>query len=141
MSGRVLAVDIGARRVGLAVSDPTGTIAQPFRTLPRRSTREVLDAIAEVVACLGVSQIVVGLPRNLDGTEGRMARVARRFGASLAHRTRVPVEFWDERLTTRAAERVLRGCSPARRRELQDGVAAALILESYLRRPKPSTAT
>lgn len=141
MSGRVLAVDIGARRVGLAISDPTGTIAQPFRTLPRRSTREVLDAIAEVVACLGVSRIVVGLPRDLDGTEGRMARVARRFGASLAHRTRVPVEFWDERLTTRAAERVLRGCSPTRRRELRDGVAAALILESYLRRPKPSTAT
>jgi len=141
VSGRVLAVDIGARRVGLAISDPTGTIAQPFRTLPRRSTREVLDAIAEVVACLGVSRIVVGLPRDLDGTEGRMARVARRFGASLAHRTRVPVEFWDERLTTRAAERVLRGCSPTRRRELRDGVAAALILESYLRRPKPSTAT
>ncbi|MDR7416847.1 MAG: Holliday junction resolvase RuvX [Armatimonadota bacterium] len=135
MSGRVLAVDLGARRVGLAVSDPTGTIAQPFQTLPRRSTREVLDAIADVVVRLGVSRIVVGLPRNLDGTEGRMARVARRFGASLAHRTRVPVEFWDERLTTRAAEHVLRDRPPARRRALRDGVAAALILEGYLRRP------
>ncbi|MDR5708321.1 MAG: Holliday junction resolvase RuvX [Armatimonadota bacterium] len=141
MNGRVLAVDLGARRVGLAVSDPTGTIAQPFRVLHRRSTREVLDAIAEVVAQLGPSRVVVGLPRNMDGTEGRMARAARRFGEALARRTRVPVEFWDERLTTVAAERVLRGRVPTRRRELRDGVAAALILEGYLRHSGPGLAT
>ncbi|MCS7172196.1 MAG: Holliday junction resolvase RuvX [Armatimonadetes bacterium] len=141
MRGRVLAVDLGARRVGLAVSDPTGTIAQPFRTLPRRSTREILDAIAEVVVRLGVSRVVVGLPRNMDGTEGRMARAARRFGEALARRTRVPVVFWDERLTTVAAEHVLRGHAPTRRRELRDGVAAALILEGYLRRSGSGLAT
>ncbi len=139
MSGRVLAVDLGARRVGLAVSDPTGTIAQPLKTLQRRSTREVLEAIAEEVKRLGISAVVVGLPRNLDGTEGRMADRARRFGAALARRIEVPVVFWDERLTTVAAGRVLGGLSRTRRREVQDEVAAALILEGYLRRQQKAT--
>ncbi len=139
MSGRVLAVDLGARRVGLAVSDPTGTIAQPLKTLQRRSTREILEVIAEEVTRLGVSAVVVGLPREMDGTEGRMADRARRFGAALARRIKVPVVFWDERLTTVAAGRVLGDLSRARRREVQDGVAAALILEGYLRRQQNAT--
>lgn len=134
MSGRVLAIDLGARRVGLAVSDPSGRIAQPAGTVERRSTAQVIEAIARVVEGLEVERIVVGLPRNMDGTEGKAARTARRFGARLQRRTARPVEFWDERLSTVEAERVLSSVRGVRRRQVRDSVAASLILEGYLRR-------
>lgn len=134
MSGRVLALDLGARRVGLAVSDPSGLIAQPAGTVERRSTAQVLEVIAGLVERLGVERIVVGLPQNMDGTEGKAARSARRFGALLQRRTARPVEFWDERLSTVEAERILSPVSPGRRRAARDSVAASLILSAYLQR-------
>lgn len=134
MSGRVLAIDLGARRVGLALSDPSGRIAQPAGTVERQSTAQVIEAIADLVENLGVERIVVGLPRNMDGTEGKAARSARRFGAWLWRRTARPVEFWDERLSTVEAERVLAFLPRNRRRSARDPVAASLILEGYLRR-------
>jgi putative Holliday junction resolvase len=138
VSGRVLAIDLGARRVGLAVSDPSGRIAQPAGTVERRRTTQVIEAIARLVERLEVERIVVGLPRNMDGTEGKAARSARRFGAWLQRRTARPVEFWDERLSTVEAERALATLPRGRRRQVRDPVAASLILDAYLRRHRAS---
>ena len=133
-----MGLDYGRRRIGVAVTDPTGTIASPRTAVPNgdpptRPPRALLDLVAE----LEPIRIVVGIPLRMDGTEGDMAREAREFGRELAARTGLPVIEWDERLTTTAAERELRLAAPKRLREqrgLADMVAAALLLRSYLER-------
>jgi putative Holliday junction resolvase len=131
---RVLAVDWGSKRIGLALSDPTGAIAQPLPHVERRSDAQALAAVAETAQMHRVGRIVVGLPRNMDGSEGAAAATARRFGTRLAERAGLAVDFWDERLTTAAAERALVAAdvSRTRRRRVRDGVAAALMLQGYL---------
>jgi putative Holliday junction resolvase len=131
---RILGVDWGSRRIGLALSDPTGTIAQPLPYVERRSQAQATSAVAEIARTHGVVRIVVGLPRNMDGSEGPAALAARRFGGLLAESAKLVVEFWDERLTTAAAERAMVAAqvSRSRRREARDGVAAAWMLQGYL---------
>ncbi len=131
---RVLGIDHGERRVGLALSDEDGSIAHPHATLPRRDPKALIAEIAELVREREVGLIVVGLPLSLDGREGTSARRARRFGELLAEAASVPVEMWDERLTTVAAQRALgdAGVKSAAQREMVDRVAAALLLQSYL---------
>jgi putative Holliday junction resolvase len=138
----LIGVDVGERRVGLAVSDPTGTIASPLCTLERgpRLWTELARALAERES----GSVVVGLPRRLDGTEGQAASEARRFAAHLRRRLQVEVDFWDERLTTREAERSLiaQGVRRADRRRRVDAVAASLMLQAYLdagRSPGPGS--
>lgn len=140
---RILLVDWGTKRIGLALSDPTATIAQPLPYIERRSEARAAAAVADVVRANRVGRIVVGLPRNMDGSEGPAAVAARRFGGRLAACTAAPVEFWDERLTTAAAERamVAAGVSRSRRREARDGVAAAWMLQGYLARRRASEDT
>jgi len=131
---RVLAIDLGHRRIGLALSDPTGSIAVPLDTLPHRSRRRDLAAIAALAESHGAGRIVVGWPRNMDGTSGPAAHEAEAFAEALSAVVKIPVDLWDERLSTAAAERSLRdaGVKKGRRRDLRDRVAAALILQSYL---------
>jgi putative Holliday junction resolvase len=131
---RVLAVDLGSRRIGLALSDSTGTVATPFDTIPHRERRRDLEAVAAVARAHGVERIVVGWPRNMDGTLGPAATRAEAFAGALRGIARVPVDLWDERLSTAAAERALREASVRRdrRRAVRDRVAAALILQGYL---------
>lgn len=129
----VIGVDVGARRVGLATADPTGTIASPLRTLDRARPgfwAEVGRACAE----RGCRLLVVGLPRRLDGAEGEAAAVARRFAVQAQRRLGIGSVFWDERFTTREAERALiaAGVRRAARRRTVDAVAASLILQGYL---------
>jgi putative Holliday junction resolvase len=133
---RVLAVDLGERRIGLALSDPSGTLASPFRTLevsgdPDRDRLAVVDAAREAEAQV----IVVGLPRSLSGREGPAARRARAEASALAEVAgEIKVELHDERFTTRDAERAL-GAAGHRgrdRRARVDAAAAAIILQSYL---------
>ena len=133
---KVLAVDWGWAKYGLAVSDDLGLTAQGLGTFPRVSEARMLDAIAEQVHALGVEAIVVGLPRNMDGSDGPSAEAARAFGKALEDRFRLPVHLWDERLTTLAAERMLVGAGVRRRarRGLVDQVAATLILQGFLDR-------
>ncbi len=121
-------------RIGVAVSDETKTIAQPHSTIVRRGDREGLDRILGLVRELAVEEIVVGLPRRLDGSEGDSAREARRLGQRLAELSGLPVSYCDERLTTLQAERELRdlGAGAQRRRHLGDQVVAALILQQHL---------
>jgi putative Holliday junction resolvase len=128
----LIGIDVGERRVGLAASDPTGTIASPFRTVERgpRFWRDLALAVSERQPRLAV----IGLPRRLDGTEGPAAMETRRFATELARRLHVEVEFWDERLTTKEAERSLitQGVRRAGRRRQVDAVAASLMLQAYL---------
>ncbi|MBE3590322.1 MAG: Holliday junction resolvase RuvX [Firmicutes bacterium] len=133
---RVLALDVGDRTLGVAVSDPFGWTAQSLGTLRRTRDERDFEAVLELVRRYGAERVVVGLPRNMDGTEGPRALRTRRFAEALRRRLPVPVEEWDERLTTVQAERALLDAdvSRARRRRVIDGMAAALILQSYLER-------
>jgi putative Holliday junction resolvase len=133
---RVLALDLGLRRIGLALSDELGLTAQGLPTFERTNLRTDLASLAQLAADRGVSRIVVGLPLRMNGVEGRQAESARDFGARLAARTGLPVDYWDERLTTVEAQRVLRssGIGITRRGQAVDRLAAVLILESWLER-------
>lgn len=129
-----MGVDPGTRRIGVAVSDELGMLARGVATLS--ATREEADAgeLSELAKSLGAERIVVGLPRNMDGTEGERAQAARQLAENLASRTGLPVILWDERLTTKGAERMLIAAdlSRARRRRIIDQQAAQWILQSYL---------
>lgn len=126
---RILGVDFGQRRIGLAISDPTATVAQPLGYV----TGGVEEVLA-VARARAVSAIVVGVPRRLDGSESDQTRATQAFVTALESATTLPVVRWDERLTTREAERVLvaGGVRRRQRREKVDQLAAQLILQSYL---------
>lgn len=134
MSTAALAVDVGTVRVGLAGSDPSGTVAVPLGMLARRPATRLWSAIAAVVAERQPERLVVGLPRQLDGSEGGAAADARSFAFEAGRHTGLPVDLWDERFTTAAAERSLlaAGERRARRRQHVDTVAATLLLQSWL---------
>jgi putative pre-16S rRNA nuclease len=133
---RVLAVDPGSKRVGLAVSDPTGTIAQPLATIAAEPRATLASRVAEVAAERGVERFVVGLPRRLDGAYGPEAKAARTLADELRSASGLPVEMVDERLTTAQAERAMisGGARRARRKASIDQVAAALLLQAHLDR-------
>jgi putative Holliday junction resolvase len=124
---RVLALDHGSARCGVAVSDPTGTLATPLPVVERPDTKRGLAAVAGLVEELGAERVVVGLPLTLAGDEGHQAAEARTFAEKLERKVSVPVELHDERLTTRLAERT-GGEGDA------DSRAAAHLLDSYLAR-------
>ncbi len=135
---RVLALDLGDRRIGLALSDPSGMIAQGLDVIERKSERSVLEVIRHRVSSLEVERVVVGLPLMMDGTEGVEAEKARRFIARLRMVVDIPIEVQDERLSSTEAERIMIAddVSRARRRRRRDAVAAALILQTYLDRQR-----
>jgi putative Holliday junction resolvase len=136
---RVLAVDPGTKRVGLAVSDPLGRIAQPHGQIPAEPAETLAGRLAQVARDLEAEALVVGLPRRMDGSSGPEARAARELAARLREDTGLKVTLVDERLTSVAAERALlaTGHRRRRRRELADAVAAALILQTYLEQHEP----
>jgi putative Holliday junction resolvase len=132
--GRLLGIDYGRVRIGLAVSDQDRIIASPVATYTRKS--EVEDAVyfAKHIAELQAVAIVVGLPLHSDGSESEISREARSFGEWLTLSTRLPVIFWDERFTSDRAEEALLGAnmSPRDRKARRDRVAAQMILQAYL---------
>jgi putative Holliday junction resolvase len=139
----VLALDLGSRRIGIAVSDETDRIALPHGTLARRGLRRDLESVAALIRERRVEEIVVGLPVHMNGSEGSEARDARTFADALAKASGLPVECLDERWSSREAERALRDVSPrggrtrrraARERGDVDAAAASLILSTYLAR-------
>jgi len=130
---RYLAIDVGSKRIGVAVTDELGVTAQPVLTLERRrSKREDLRSIARLCRRFGVAGIVVGNPINMSGEPGHQAFNIQSFASELGQLTGLPIHLWDERLTTVQAERVLRGTRAER--GARDRVAATLILQSYLDR-------
>ena len=130
---RILALDLGEKTIGVAVSDELELTANP-RTAIRRNEL-ALDRILSLIVEEEAGEVVVGLPLLMSGEEGTQAQRAREFAAALAERAPVPVRTWDERLTTREAERALIAADVrrARRRKQIDQQAAALILDGYLR--------
>jgi len=132
--GRILALDLGKRRIGLAVSDELGVTAQGLDTLERTNMREDLSRIASLVEEWNVSLILIGNPLRMDGIEGAQSGWVRQFAEKLESFTRHPVQLWDERLTTVEAERVLResGISREKRGRAVDRLAAVILLGSYL---------
>jgi putative Holliday junction resolvase len=130
---RVLGIDVGSVRIGLAISDETCTLASPVATVPNEP-RTLWTRLEREIEEREVDRIVIGLPRLLDGTEGEAAEKAHSFAAELGRRTTTPIELWDERFTTTIAERSLieSGLRRKRRRAVIDSVAAALLLQSWL---------
>ena len=131
---RILALDLGKKRIGLALSDPLGITAQGLPTLERTNLREDLAALDRLVAEHNVTRILMGNPVHMTGREGRQTAYVREFAERLAKRTGVEIKFWDERLTTVEAQRVLResGISIEKRARAVDRLAAVILLESYL---------
>lgn len=134
LTGRILALDVGLRRIGLALSDELRLTAQGLETLQRTNIREDLTRLARLVKHKGVSLILVGNPVRMNGSEGGQSARMRQFAAKLEARTGCPVRLWDERLTTVEAERVLRdsGISREKRSRAVDRLAAVILLESFL---------
>lgn len=137
---RILAIDPGSKRVGVAVSDPTATIAQALTTIPAEPASTLASRLGELARTHEVQRIVVGLPRRLDGTRGPEAVAAERLADSVRRATGLPVELVDERLSSVAAERSLieGGVRREKRRITVDRVAAALMLQAHLDRRRMS---
>lgn len=131
---RILGIDYGDARIGLALSDESETLASPLRTYASQSMRKDVDYIAALCKEKGAERIVLGLPVNMDGTEGPRANKTRSFGTVLARVSGLPVEYKDERLTTVSAERTLIECDVRRdkRKQIVDTLSAQIILQSYL---------
>lgn len=131
---RVLGVDPGSRRIGLALSDDEGRVALPLETVERAGEAQAARRVAEIAQREGAAQIVVGLPLDMDGTEGPSARRARRFAEAVEAAAGLPLVMWDERLTTVTAERALRetGVRGRERKKVVDQAAATVLLQSYL---------
>jgi putative Holliday junction resolvase len=132
---RYLALDVGAKRIGVAVSDELGLTAQPVLTLERRpNPREDLRSMARLARKYGVAGIVVGNPLHLSGDQSPRAAKTQAFAAQLGELTGLPIQLWDERLTTREAHQLLYESGHARQehRRIVDQVAATLILQSFL---------
>ena len=139
---RALGLDIGKRRIGVAVSDPLGMIARPVETLRAVSLNVDVERVAEIARELEAEIVVVGDPLHMSGDAGAMSGRAHKFGEKLAEVSGLPVAYCDERLTTVEAQRILEDAGvPLRKvREQIDAVAAAVILQSYLNTQKPPRA-
>ena len=131
---RYLAVDLGAKRTGLAAGDDVLRIVQPVEVLQVPRGPALMDALAKAVDRHGPDALVVGLPINMDGTEGAAAKDVREFGAALAARLRITVHFHDERLSSFEADQRMAqsGRTHREKKELRDALAACAILEAYL---------
>ena len=133
---RIMALDSGAARTGVAVSDPTGLLAGHTEVIHSRKGEQVCARLRELVEQYGVEELVMGFPRNMDGTEGPRAELYRAFAAQLEARTGMQVHLWDERRTTIEAHQILHasGKRMKEHKKTVDAVAATLILEGYLAR-------
>ena len=131
---KILGVDFGERRTGVAISDDSRTIAFPRETLDCPRTEQAAAAVARLAEAERVAEIVVGYPLNMNGSQGARAERTDEFMAELAKRTAIPLRKWDERLSTKIAEAVLieAGTRREKRRDVVDKLAAQVILQSYL---------
>ncbi len=131
---RIMALDVGDRRIGVALSDPEGILASAISVIKRSNKQRDVEKIAALAVEHEVETIVVGLPARLDGTIGEQAAKVQSFARDLERKASQPIVFWDERLTTAAAERMMieAGFKRQKRKERIDAAAAALILQGYL---------
>jgi putative Holliday junction resolvase len=132
--GRILALDLGKKRIGLALSDELGITAQGLETLERRGRRDDIEDLRKLVNLRGVTKILMGDPLHMSGDASRQGEYTREFAGELERKTGLPVEFRDERWTSREAERTLRGSGVAheKRKATIDRLSAVILLQSYL---------
>lgn len=133
---RLLGLDVGSKTIGLAISDTSRTIASPLETIQRQKFTADVARLEEITREFTIGAIVIGLPINMDGSEGPRCQSVRQFGANLLERIDLPVAFWDERLSTAAVTRTLLAADSSRRRrsQLVDKLAASYILQGALDR-------
>jgi putative Holliday junction resolvase len=131
---RIMSMDIGSRTIGVAISDELGITAQGLKTIKRRSMEEDLKEISIIIAQFKIDRIVVGLPKNMDGTIGKQAELVLQWIKTAQEKINTPVETWDERLSTVEASKILleADLSRKKRKGVIDKVAAVLILQGYL---------
>jgi len=131
---KILGLDVGSRRIGVAVSDALGITAQPAGVVRRGEGDEAIDEIGRIASEKGVTEIIVGLPLNMNATRGERARDAAAFAGRLEERLGLPVKLWDERLSTAQAERLMISADTSRgkRKRKIDKLAAQIVLQSYL---------
>ena len=132
---RLIGLDLGTKTIGLAVSDSAFTVASPLQTIRRTKFTADAKQLLEIITEKNVGGIVLGLPRNMDGTEGPRAQSTRAFAQNMTGKTDLPIAFWDERLTSAEAERVLidqADMTRKRRGEVIDKMAAAIILQNFM---------
>ncbi len=132
---RILGIDYGDARVGIALSDPLGWTARPLSHLSGSDTEELLQQLDRLVCEHGVEKIVLGFPKNMNGTVGPRGELTQAFGEKLRERTGLPVVLWDERLTTVSAAKIMNQTNVRgkKRKQQIDSLSAVLILENYLR--------
>ncbi len=132
---RLIGLDLGTKTIGLAVSDSAFTVASPLQTIRRTKFTADAKQLLEIITEKNVGGIVLGLPRNMDGTEGPRAQSTRAFAQNMIGKTNLPIAFWDERLTSAEAERILidqADMTRKRRGEVIDKMAAAIILQNFM---------
>jgi putative Holliday junction resolvase len=135
---RYLGIDYGEKRVGLALSDPSLTLAQPLKTIKYSSVKKLITEIVLIIKEYEVKKIILGLPLTMRGTDSQKTREVKDFGEKLGLRVSVPVVLFDERLSTQVAHQVLRqlGKQPSKSREIVDQIAAQDILQTYIEKEK-----
>ena len=131
---RLLGLDVGEKTIGVALSDELGWTAQGLEVIRRKSNKEDFGRLAEIVEQYAVEEIIVGLPKNMDGSIGPRAEMIQKFAGTLKDKLGLPIKFWDERLTTVSAERTLLEADVSRkkRKKVIDKMAAMFILQGYL---------
>lgn len=131
---RIIGLDVGTKTIGVAVSDPLGFTAQGVKTLRRTNAKQDVQAVVELLTAYEAQEVLIGLPLNMNGSEGPSAVMARKFGQQMAAATRIPITFRDERYSTVAAERILLegDVSRKKRKQVIDKMAAVFVLQGYL---------
>ena len=132
---RLMGLDVGDVRIGVAVSDPTGTVVEPREPVKAKTRAGAIEEIADLVTREEIGEVVVGMPVSLDGGVGRQGEKTRVFTELLAERISIPVRTWDESYSSQSADGIMRksGTRKGRRKGKRDSVAAAVILEEYLK--------
>ena len=133
---RILGLDVGSKTIGVAISDPLGWTAQGLDTIRRKNKEQDIELVHKICKDYGVETIVIGLPKNMNGTIGEAGEKALEFAELLKEKTELPIEMWDERLTTVAAHRAMLEADLSRnkRKKIVDKIAATYILQGYLDR-------
>lgn len=131
---RILGLDVGSKTIGVAISDPLGWTAQGIDTIRRKTKEQDLEAVNKICADYGVDTIVIGLPKNMNGTIGESGERVLALAELIKEKTNLPIEMWDERLTTVAAHRAMleADLSRMKRKKIVDKIAATYILQGYL---------
>jgi putative Holliday junction resolvase len=140
MNSRYLAIDYGEKRVGLALSDPTRTIAQSLETIVYQSRKNLIAILKEIISQQNVKKIILGLPLTMKGSDSEKTIDVRKFGAELENQIDIPLVFFDERLTSIQAQQIIRqfGKKPSKHRAKIDQIAAGILLQTYLGQEKLS---